>query len=179
MLAEGYRYATYISGRQLFYDWENEEPIALTITPLDNIGGPPSALAAEKTAAQLRRMGSIIHGQMKFWLQFYDVELNVNGSHENTQGSPFFMPVNGYKAPNAASSDTGGGISTKFGAVANSVTCCSKSDPGFSWANNLAVRSLSDGFLPRLLIILPHFELPLLKHVHDFKPLDGGIRRFH
>ncbi|MGI9288801.1 MAG: hypothetical protein ACR2P1_25665, partial [Pseudomonadales bacterium] len=110
----GDRYATYISGRQLFYDWENEEPIALNITALDTVGEHPPALTPDKAAAQLRRMGSIIHGHMKFWLHFYDVVLNVNGTHENTQGSPYFMPVNAYNTPNAASSDTGGGMSTNI-----------------------------------------------------------------
>jgi hypothetical protein len=110
----GDRYATYISGRQLFYDWENEEAVALTITALDTAGGHPEALTAAKTAAQLRRMGSIIHGQMKFWLHFYDVVLNANGTHENTQNSPYFMPVNGYNEVNVASSATGGGMSSNI-----------------------------------------------------------------
>ncbi|MGI9292770.1 MAG: hypothetical protein ACR2PS_02205, partial [Pseudomonadales bacterium] len=78
------------------------------------VGEHPRALTPDKAAAQLRRMGSIIHGHMKFWLHFYDVVLNVNGTHENTQGSPYFMPINGYNKPNSASSDTGGGMSTNI-----------------------------------------------------------------
>ncbi len=108
------RYATYITGRQLFYDWENEEPVALNITPLETAGSHPAALTPAKTAAQLRHIGSIIHGQMKFWLHFYDVVLNANGSHENTKGSPYFMPVNAYNEVNVASSDTGGGMSSNI-----------------------------------------------------------------
>lgn len=110
----GDRYAQYVSGRQLFYDWEREEPVALTITSLDEVGHHPPALTPARAADQLRRMGSIIHGQMKFWLHFYDVVLNCNGTHENTRGSPYFMPVNSYNQPNAASSDTGGGMSTNI-----------------------------------------------------------------
>ncbi len=108
------RYATYITGRQLFYDWENEDAVALTITPLETEGSHPAALTPAKTAAKLRHMGSIIHGQMKFWLHFYDVVLNANGSHANTKGSPYFMPVNGYNEVNVASSDTGGGMSSNI-----------------------------------------------------------------
>lgn len=108
------RYATYVSGRQLFYDWEFEEPIALTITPLGREGLHPEPLSTAKAANQLQRMGDIIHGQMKFWLHFYDVVLNCNGSHENVNNSPYFMPVNAYNTPNAASSDTGGGMSTNI-----------------------------------------------------------------
>lgn len=108
------RYANYVSGRQLFYDWHFEEPIALTITNLGTEGRQPAPLTPARAAEQLRRMGDIIHGQMKFWLQFYDVVLNCHGSHENVNNSPYFMPVNAYNRPNAASSDTGGGMSTNI-----------------------------------------------------------------
>jgi hypothetical protein len=108
----GDRFATYVSGRQLFYDWEHEDPIPLTITPLDRVGQHPAALTPERTAAQLRRMGSLVRGHMKFWLEFYDQLLNVNGTHD--AGGRYFMPVNGYNEPNAASSDTGGGMSTNI-----------------------------------------------------------------
>ena len=109
----GNRYADYISGRQLFYDWENEEPIHLTIECLDTGGLHPPALTPEVAAAKLRRMGSIIRGQMRFWLEFYDVVLNCNQTHED-DGRPYFMPINAYNTPNAASSDTGGGMSTNI-----------------------------------------------------------------
>ncbi len=111
---EEQRYASYISGRQLFYDWEYEEPVALTIMPLDTAGQHAQPLTPQKVAGQLQRMGNIIEGQMRFWLQFYDVVLNCNGSHENVNNSPYFMPVNAYNTPNAASSDTGGGMSTNI-----------------------------------------------------------------
>lgn len=106
------RYATYISGRQLFYDWENEEPIALNITCLDHIGDHPKALTPAKSAEHLNRMGSIIRGQMVFWMDFYDKVLNVHGSHGTAEDGKYFFPVNGYNKPNAASADTGGGMST-------------------------------------------------------------------
>ncbi len=106
------RFAGYISGRQLFYDWANEEAVHLEIECLDTIGQHPQPLTPEKVAANLRRMGDIVRGQMRFWLHFYDVVLNVNGSHD-TAGQ-YFMPVNAYNQPNAASSDTGGGMSTNI-----------------------------------------------------------------
>jgi hypothetical protein len=109
----GDRYADYISGRQLFYDWENEEPIHLAIECLDRAGDHPDPLTPEKAAANLRRMGGIIRGQMRFWLEFYDVVLNCNQTHED-DGRPYFMPINAYNTPNAASSDTGGGMSTNI-----------------------------------------------------------------
>ena len=109
----GDRHADYVSGRQLFYDWETEEPIHLTIECLDTAGEHPPALTPEKAAANLRRMGGIIRGQMRFWLEFYDVVLNCKQTHE-PDGRPYFMPINAYNQPNAASSDTGGGMSTNI-----------------------------------------------------------------
>ncbi len=109
----GDRFADYLSGRQLFYDWENEEPIALAIECLDRAGSHPPALTPERAAANLRRMGGIVRGQMRFWLEFYDKVLNCNGTHPAGAGR-YFMPVNGYNAPNAASRETGGGMSTNI-----------------------------------------------------------------
>lgn len=106
------RYATFISGRQLFYDWENEEAIHLSITNLDRAGDHPAALTPAKAAADLRHMGSIINGHMRFWLDFYDKLLNVNGTHGSPDDGKYFYPENGYNKPNCASSDTGGGMST-------------------------------------------------------------------
>ena len=107
------RYAEFISGRQLFYDWEHEEAIHIEIECIDTAGSHPAALTPEKVAANLRNMGGIIYGQMKFWLEFYDVVLNCNQTHKD-DGRPYFMPVNGYNKPNAASGDTGGGMSTNI-----------------------------------------------------------------
>ena len=107
------RYAEYISGRQLFYDWTNEDAIPLTITPLDNRGDHPPALTIEKSKAQLKRMGTLIKSHMRFWNKFYDVLLDCNQTQQAKGGEGrYFMPVNGYNKPNAASSDTGGGMST-------------------------------------------------------------------
>ena len=108
----GDRYATFISGRQLFYDWGNEEAVHLSITNLDRAGDHPPALTPAKCAAELRNMGAVVNGQMRFWLDFYDKILNVNGSHGGPKDGKYFYPKNGYCKPNAASSDTGGGMST-------------------------------------------------------------------
>jgi len=106
------RYATFISGRQLFYDWENEEAIHLSITNLDTAGDHPPALTPAKCAKELRDMGSIVNGQMQFWLDFYDKVLNVFGTHGGPEDGKYFYQENGYNKPNVASSDTGGGMST-------------------------------------------------------------------
>ncbi len=110
---KGDRYASYISGRQLFYDWENEEPAHLSITALETEGVGSPALDPERAAASLRRMGGIIRGQMRFWLEFYDVVLDCNQDHTERAGQ-YFMPINGYNEPNGASADTGGGMSANI-----------------------------------------------------------------
>ncbi len=110
----GDRFADYVSGRQLFYDWDNETAIPLTIMPLDGGGHQPPALTPEKAADNLRRMGSIVRGQMHFWLNFYDKVLNVHGSHGKPEDGRYFFPVNGYNKPNAASSATGGGMGSNI-----------------------------------------------------------------
>lgn len=107
------RYATYISGRQLFYDWEFEEPIHIDIQCLDTLGASPAALTPASSAAHLRHMGAIIRGQMHFWMEFYDKLLNVHGTYP-ADGGRYFMPVNEYNKPNGASGDTAGGMSTNI-----------------------------------------------------------------
>ncbi len=106
------RYADYISGRQLFYDWSREEAAQLTITALHTEGRQPAPLDSGRAARQLQKMGAIVRGQMHFWLAFYDRILNSQGRHQ--EEGRYFMPVNGYNRPNAASGDTGGGMSTNI-----------------------------------------------------------------
>ncbi len=111
---DGDRYATYVSGRQLFYDWQNEEPIHLDIVALDHEGGHPPALTAESAAERLRRFGSIARGQMHFWLNFYDKVLNCFGSHGGPEDGAYFMPINAYNNVNSASGATGAGMGTNL-----------------------------------------------------------------
>ncbi len=109
----GDRYATMVSGRVLFHDWEKEKPVFLDIECLETAGLPARPLMPEQAAAQIRKMGSIVKGQMRFWQEFYDKLLNCNGSYP-AHGGKFFMPVNCYNAPNAASGETGGGMASNI-----------------------------------------------------------------
>jgi hypothetical protein len=107
-------YADYVTGRQLFYDWDWEEPINLTILSVDHIGLHPKPLSADKVYDNLKRMGDIVRGQMHFWLSFYDKLLNCKGSYPSGENDQYFFPVNGFNKPNAASSATGGGMSSNI-----------------------------------------------------------------
>jgi hypothetical protein len=111
------RYACWISGRQLFYDWEREDPTHLSIVRIGQEREHPLAYTPERAAAQLREMGSLVRGQMHFWNEFYTVLLEVYGKraggHPSRPGERF-MPRNAFNAPNAASGATGGGQSTNI-----------------------------------------------------------------
>jgi hypothetical protein len=107
------RYACWISGRQLFYDWEREDPTPLAITRVGAEGDHPPVYTAELAAAQLREMGALVRGQMHFWNEFYTVLLEVYGKRDGKQGERF-MPRNAFNQPNAASGATGGGQSTNI-----------------------------------------------------------------
>jgi hypothetical protein len=107
------RYANYLSGRQLFYDWEREEPVHLTLTQLGAEGAHPPAYTPEAAAAELRRFGRLVRGQMHFWNEFYTVLLEVYGKRDGREGERF-MPRNAFNQVNAASGATGGGQSTNL-----------------------------------------------------------------
>ncbi len=107
------RYACYLSGRQLFYDWENEEAVPLTISRVGADGAHPPPYGAADAAAQMRRMGSLVRGQMQFWNEFYTVLLETYGKRDGKEGERF-MPRNKFNQPNAASRETGGGQSTNI-----------------------------------------------------------------
>jgi hypothetical protein len=106
------RDANHVSGRQLFYDWEHEEPVALTITPLEP-GGEARPADPPSVAARLRTLGALVRGQMHFWNEFNTVLLETYGRRDGGEGERF-MPRNAFNAPNAASRETGGGQSTNL-----------------------------------------------------------------
>jgi len=106
------RAATYISGRQIFNDWENEEPIHLSLIHLD---GDEATLAytPERAAAELRRCGKLVRGQMHFWNAFWTVLMGAYGEREGTIPGIGF-PRNDFNRINSAAGETGGGMSTNL-----------------------------------------------------------------
>jgi len=107
------RYATYISGRQLFYDWEREHAIHLAITQLGAEGSHPPTYGPDAAAAELRRCGELLRGQMHFWNAFWTILMGTYGPREGSiEGIRF--PRNSFNSINAASGATGGGMSTNL-----------------------------------------------------------------
>jgi hypothetical protein len=102
--------ARYLVLRELFHDWEHEDPIEIAIHRVGGEGEHPAPLDAEGVAARLRRAGEITKNQMGFWNEFYAVVLEA---HEDMNGDgERFMPRNAFNTPAAANLATGGGQST-------------------------------------------------------------------
>ena len=111
------RYASWVSGRQLFYDWEREDAALLTITREAQQHDRTPTYTPERAAAELRETGALVRGQMHFWNQFYTVLLEVYGKHPGglpSREGERFMPRNAFNPINAASGATGGGQSTNL-----------------------------------------------------------------
>jgi len=107
------RYANSISGRQLFYDWEREQAIHLSITQLGAEGTAAVPYTPEQAATELRRCGELVHGQMHFWNAFWTILMGTYGHREG--GIPGIeFPRNAFNRINAASGATGGGQSTNL-----------------------------------------------------------------
>lgn len=107
------RHACWLSGRQLFYDWEREDPVPLTLSQVGAEGSHPPPYDPAAAAAQLRQMGALVRGQVHFWNEFYTVLLETYGKRDGADGERF-MPRNAFNAVNAASGATGGGQSTNL-----------------------------------------------------------------
>ncbi len=107
------RYANHLSGRQVFNDWEHEEAIHLSITQLGAEGTAPPAYGPDQAAAELRRCGELVRGQMHFWNAFWTVLMGTYGHREGGLPGVEFAR-NQFNQINAASGATGGGMSTNL-----------------------------------------------------------------
>ncbi len=107
------RYANYITGRQLFADWDNEEAIYFDINPLDldPLSSPSIDVAA--ASENLKRCGELACNQMLFWNAFWTIPMGTYGQRKGSlEGIAF--PRNAFNKINAASGATGGGMSTNL-----------------------------------------------------------------
>jgi hypothetical protein len=112
------RFANYISGRQLFNDWEREDAIHFEIEAVDDEAtsakaDAPVRYGPEQAAAQLRRCGELARGQMHFWNAFWTILMGTYGHREGGIPGVEFSR-NAFNEVNAASGATGGGMSTNL-----------------------------------------------------------------
>ena len=107
------RFANYISGRQLFNDWEREDAIQLEIHSKTDEGSVWASYGPEQAAAELRRCGELVRGQMHFWNAFWTILMGTYGHREG--GIPGIeFSRNAFNTINTASGATGGGMSTNL-----------------------------------------------------------------
>lgn len=105
----------FLSCRELFHDWENEDLLDLEILRIGCEKAPRPPLDSAAAVKMLGEVGEITNNQMKFWNAFYAVTLEtygkVQGGLDNGTDKPF-MPTNDMNPPNALGIATGGGQST-------------------------------------------------------------------
>ncbi len=107
------RYATYVSGRQLFNDWQREDAIQLAIRPLADESASAAPYSPDQAVDELRRCGELVRGQMHFWNAFWTILMGAHGHREGGLPGVEF-PRNAFNTINAASGATGGGMSTNL-----------------------------------------------------------------
>ena len=107
------RYAMYVSGRQIFNDWNREDAIHFEMTPVDEAGTAAEAYSPDAAAEQLRRFGALVRNQMHFWNAFWTIPMGTYGAREGSMPGVAF-PRNAFNQMNAASGATGGGMSTNL-----------------------------------------------------------------
>jgi hypothetical protein len=107
------RYATYVSGRQIFNDWAREDSAHLEITQNGAEGTSGEPLDPEKMVAQLHEFGRIVRNQMHFWNAFWTIPMGTYGEREGAIPGVAF-PRNAFNKMNAASAATGGGMASNL-----------------------------------------------------------------
>ena len=108
--ADGSTTACFLVARMLFHDWEHEVSPDLHIAQIGFDGTQPAPIDPTTAAQNMRRVGTIVENQMRFWNEFYDVVLEAHGD-KNGDGFTF-MPRNDLNQPALANLATGGGQST-------------------------------------------------------------------
>ena len=107
------RFADYISGRQLFYDWAREEAIHLEISCLSRVGEVSKAYSTERAAREIRRCGETARNQIQFWNAFWTILMGTYGERPGTLPGIGFRR-NEFNQMNVAGLATGGGMSTNL-----------------------------------------------------------------
>lgn len=109
----------YLSCRELFHDWSNEDLLDLEILRVDCELEQRAPLTPDAAVELMDRVGELTRNQAHFWNAFYTITLetygkvpgmpSINGDDERQ-----FMPINDMNPPNALGIATGGGQSTNI-----------------------------------------------------------------
>jgi len=109
----------FLSCRELFHDWANEDVLDLEILRVGCEHEPRPPIDAGGAVALMDRVGDITRNQVHFWNAFNTLTLETYGK---VPGMPSisgdserpFMPTNDMNPPNALGLATGGGQSTNI-----------------------------------------------------------------
>ena len=109
----------YLSCRELFHDWENEDLLDLEILRVGCEDTPRAPIDPAGAIALMDSVGDLTRNQVHFWNAFNTITLETYGK---VPGMPSaggdsdrqFMPVNDMNPPNALGLATGGGQSTNI-----------------------------------------------------------------
>jgi hypothetical protein len=85
--------AQWLSIREIFSDWEREQPLDMDIVRIDALGESRPPITAQEMAAALSRIGTELPNQIRFWSRLQEVALELR-SDVNGDGRRA-MPVNG------------------------------------------------------------------------------------
>ncbi len=105
----------YLTCRELFHDWANEDLLDLEILREGCEKTPRPPIDEAGAIAMMNTIGELTNNQMRFWNVFYTQLLETYGKTRmglSEEGDPQFMPVNDMNPPNALGIATGGGQST-------------------------------------------------------------------
>lgn len=108
----------YLSCRELFHDWANEDLLDLEILRIGCEHEPRPPIDAKGAAELMNSVGELTRNQVHFWNAFNTVTLETYGK---VPGFPSigpddrqFMPINDMNPPNALGLATGGGQSSNI-----------------------------------------------------------------
>jgi len=91
------REAHFVSVREIFSDWDQEESLELSIERIAQPGAHRAPLESQVMASKMTRIGERVANQVWFWNQLHEFGLEVNGDR-NLDGERS-MPVNGLNPP--------------------------------------------------------------------------------
>jgi hypothetical protein len=102
----GVKQASGLTVREIFSDWEYEQPLDLDIVRLDSIGASKPPIEAAFVAEKLAKIAEELPNQIRFWnlLQKYPLEMRDDANGDGRRN----LPLNGINQP--APPFTAGGV---------------------------------------------------------------------
>ncbi|WP_101757218.1 hypothetical protein [Oceanicoccus sp. KOV_DT_Chl] len=109
----------FLTCRELFHDWENEDLLDLEILRIGAEREPRPPLDTKGAMAMMDKVGKVARNHVHFWNAFNTITLETYGKVAGgiNSGDPDakpFMPTNDMNPPNALGIATGGGQSTNI-----------------------------------------------------------------